>query len=191
MISTVILVVMMCCALRREYFKRRCVPPIRPSASGTNLRCCFRKPMLHRPWPSAGALKPYSRGPSPAAAGLFRHHGSRCRYVSPGRRPVRATDPRRRRTPIPLKHANHKRATSDVPRPATEPVPAEAQSNPAPISIASGRPLEMIASEFGEATSAAAQSISSQKLPEASAANRMPCSGRPNGFRWWAPTPMR
>ncbi len=69
------------------------------------------------------------------------------------------------------KHANHKRATSDGSRPATEPVPAEAQSNPAPISIASGRPLEMIASEFGEATSAAAQSISSQKLPEASAAN--------------------
>jgi diguanylate cyclase (GGDEF)-like protein len=67
-----------------------------------------------------------------------------------------------------LKHANHKRAVETTSRPAAQfampPEPAAAE----PISIATARQAEKSASEFEAATSAAAQSLSTQTAPESS-----------------------
>ena len=67
-----------------------------------------------------------------------------------------------------LKHANHARSADSFPRPpsASEPSPAPAPVLPIPIS--SGRTPEKAPSEFDAATSAAANAISSQTIPEAS-----------------------
>jgi len=68
-----------------------------------------------------------------------------------------------------FKHANHKRSANGTSRPAAETVIPPLPAAPAPISITAGRPAEKGASDFDAATSAAAQSISSQAGPEISA----------------------
>ena len=61
-----------------------------------------------------------------------------------------------------LKHANHSRASESAPR--TAPPPLAVQE---PIPITTGRPAEKpAASDFEQATSAAAQSLTSQTLPK-------------------------
>jgi diguanylate cyclase (GGDEF)-like protein len=65
-----------------------------------------------------------------------------------------------------LKHANHKRNSKSTSLPAAETMTAPLPSATAPISISAGRPTEKTGSEFEAASSAAAQSISSQQTPE-------------------------
>jgi len=64
-----------------------------------------------------------------------------------------------------LKHVNHKRAVEPSARPAPPPPTPPQVPPPEPISIVTGQPPEKIASEFDAASSAAAQSISSQTAP--------------------------
>ena len=64
-----------------------------------------------------------------------------------------------------LKHVNHKRAVEPSSRPAPPPPTPPQVPPPEPISIVTGQPPEKIASEFDAASSAAAQSISSQTAP--------------------------
>jgi len=65
-----------------------------------------------------------------------------------------------------LKHANHATPSGAVPGPSPAP-PAQESVVPGPISITAGRPLEKPApTEFEQASSVAAQSITSQKVPE-------------------------
>jgi diguanylate cyclase (GGDEF)-like protein len=64
------------------------------------------------------------------------------------------------------KQANHKHASNGSFQPATQAIAPQPPPHPEPTSILPGRPLEMIASEFGEASSAAAQSISGQTVPQ-------------------------
>ena len=64
-----------------------------------------------------------------------------------------------------LKHVNHKRAVEPSSRPAPPPPTPLQVPPPEPISIVTGQPPEKIASEFDAASSAAAQSISSQTAP--------------------------
>jgi diguanylate cyclase (GGDEF)-like protein len=67
-----------------------------------------------------------------------------------------------------LKHANHTAAGIAGSRPAGQPVPPQESSTPGTISITAGRPAEKTQSEFDAASSAAAQSMSSQKAAEVS-----------------------
>ena len=64
-----------------------------------------------------------------------------------------------------LKHVNHKRAVEPSSGPAPPPPTPPQVPPPEPISIVTGQPPEKIASEFDAASSAAAQSISSQTAP--------------------------
>jgi len=64
-----------------------------------------------------------------------------------------------------LKHANHKRAVEPSSRPTPPPPTPSQVPPPEPISIVTARPPEKVASEFDAASSAAAQSISSQTAP--------------------------
>jgi len=64
-----------------------------------------------------------------------------------------------------LKHANHAIPSTAPPGPSPAP-PAQESVAPGPISITAGRPLEKPATEFEQASSVAAQSITSQKVPE-------------------------
>jgi diguanylate cyclase (GGDEF)-like protein len=67
-----------------------------------------------------------------------------------------------------LKHANHKRTANGTSRSAAQMTTAQPATPPEPISIMAGRPAEKIASEFGAASTAAAQAISSQTVPQVS-----------------------
>jgi diguanylate cyclase (GGDEF)-like protein len=61
-----------------------------------------------------------------------------------------------------LKHANHNRAADVTSRPADQFALPSQPPAPEPISIAEARPKEKVASEFDAASSAAAQSLSTQ-----------------------------
>ena len=66
-----------------------------------------------------------------------------------------------------LKHASHAIPSGVAPGPIEAP-PAQAGATPGPISITAGRPPEKpVPTEFEQASSAAAQSITSQKVAEA------------------------
>lgn len=67
-----------------------------------------------------------------------------------------------------LKQATHAQAAEATSRRAPEPAPSPQAAVPKPISIEAGRPEEKKTSEFDSASSAAAQSISSQKPPSVS-----------------------
>src|SRR5271166_2714816 len=67
-----------------------------------------------------------------------------------------------------LKHANHKRTPNGSSRPPAQVAIAQPPSPPEPISIMAGRAPEKPASEFEVASSAAAQAITSQTVPEIS-----------------------
>lgn len=69
-----------------------------------------------------------------------------------------------------LKHANHSRAAEAAPsRAQTVPPPATAPQPHTPISISTGRtPEKPVISEFEQATSAAAESLTSQTVPKPS-----------------------
>ncbi len=69
-----------------------------------------------------------------------------------------------------LKHANHKRGPESSSRSAAQIGTLSQPSSTEPVSIVTGRPVEKTASEFDVASSAAAQSISSQTTPEISPA---------------------
>jgi len=65
-----------------------------------------------------------------------------------------------------LKHVNHKRSSNSTSLPAGEIITPPLPSAIGPISISAGRPAEKTGSEFEAASSAAAQSMSSQQAPE-------------------------
>lgn len=65
-----------------------------------------------------------------------------------------------------LKHANHSRASESIPRATAAPTPPPSTA-PEPIPITTGRSAEKPApSDFEQATSAAAQSLTSQTVPK-------------------------
>jgi len=68
-----------------------------------------------------------------------------------------------------LKHANHARTADDSTRRGTPPIALSPPAAPSPIAISQGRPEEKASSDFADASSTAARSLSQQILPQVEA----------------------